>query len=128
MRITVFGATGRTGRHLLAAGLRRDHQITAFTRRPEALVDPSALAAVVGGDGRDPQAVRQAVDGADAVISTMSAERRTGPRHVAEVSRVIALAMADLGRRYAKDMPAICQRTRHANPRSTSQLTMRSRP
>jgi uncharacterized protein YbjT (DUF2867 family) len=23
MRITVFGATGRTGRHLLAAGLRR---------------------------------------------------------------------------------------------------------
>jgi uncharacterized protein YbjT (DUF2867 family) len=101
MRITVFGATGRTGRHLLAAGQRRDHQITAFTRRPEALVDPSALAAVVGGDGRDPQAVRQAVDGADAVISTMSAERRTGPRHVAEVSRVIALAMADLGRRYA---------------------------
>jgi uncharacterized protein YbjT (DUF2867 family) len=35
MRITVFGATGRTGRHLLAAGLRRDHQLTAFTAAPK---------------------------------------------------------------------------------------------
>jgi putative NADH-flavin reductase len=30
MRITVFGATGRTGRCILAEGLRRDHQLTAF--------------------------------------------------------------------------------------------------
>jgi uncharacterized protein YbjT (DUF2867 family) len=35
MRITVFGATGRTGRHLLAEGLRRDHQLTAFTAAPK---------------------------------------------------------------------------------------------
>ena len=26
MRITVFGATGRTGRHSLAGGLRREHR------------------------------------------------------------------------------------------------------
>ena len=38
MRITVFGATGRTGRYFLAEGLRRDHQLTAFTRWPAALV------------------------------------------------------------------------------------------
>jgi hypothetical protein len=37
--------------------------------------------------GRDPHTVRKAVDGADAVISTVSAERRKGPNHVAEVSR-----------------------------------------
>ena len=29
MRITVFGATGRTGRYILAEGVRRDHQLTA---------------------------------------------------------------------------------------------------
>ena len=46
MRITVFGATGRTGRFILAEGLRRDHQLTAFTRWPAALVAPSTLAAV----------------------------------------------------------------------------------
>jgi putative NADH-flavin reductase len=87
MRITVFGATGRTGRYILAEGLRRDHQLTAFTRWPAALVGPSTLAAVVHGDGRDPHTVRKAIDGADAVISTVSAERRKGPNHVAEVSR-----------------------------------------
>ena len=40
MRITVFGATGRTGRYILAGGLRRDHQLTPFTRWPAALVGP----------------------------------------------------------------------------------------
>jgi putative NADH-flavin reductase len=75
MRITVFGATGRTGRYILAEGLRRDHQLTAFTRWPAALVGPSTLA-------DSPQAI----DGADAVISSVSAERRKGPNHVAEVS------------------------------------------
>jgi hypothetical protein len=33
MRITVFGATGRTGRYILAEGLRRDHQLTAYPGR-----------------------------------------------------------------------------------------------
>jgi biliverdin reductase / flavin reductase len=41
MRITVFGATGRTGRYILAEGVRRDHQLTAFTRWPAALVGQS---------------------------------------------------------------------------------------
>jgi putative NADH-flavin reductase len=97
VRITAFGATGRTGRHLLAEGLRRGHQITAFTRRPDALADPAALAGVVVGDARDPAAVRKAVDGAEAVISTIGAERRRGPYPVAEATAVIAEVMADLG-------------------------------
>jgi putative NADH-flavin reductase len=66
MRITVFGATGRTGRYILAEGLRRDHQLTAFTRWPAALVGPSTLAAIAMDYGRDPHAVRKATDGADA--------------------------------------------------------------
>jgi putative NADH-flavin reductase len=44
MKLTVFGATGRTGRHLLTEGARRGHQLTAFARRPQALDDPAALA------------------------------------------------------------------------------------
>ena len=85
MRITVFGATGRTGRYILAEGLRRDRQLTAFTRWPAALVGPSTLAAVAMDDDRDPHTVRKAIDGADAVISTVSAEQRKGPNHIAEV-------------------------------------------
>ena len=97
MKLTVFGSTGRTGRHVLTEGLRRGHRITAFTRRPDTLPDPSTLAAVVSGDGRDPQAVRKAIAGADAVIAIVVAARRSGPHHTAEVAQVITDAMADLG-------------------------------
>lgn len=34
MKIAVFGATGRTGRHVLEQGMHRGHLMTAFTRRP----------------------------------------------------------------------------------------------
>lgn len=109
MRITVFGATGRTGRHVLEQGLRRGHKLTAFTRRPEALTDladradradladRAGLAAVVSGDGRDPAAVRRAIDGADGVIAVIAPSRRKGPHHTTEVLRAVTGSMADLG-------------------------------
>src|SRR5262245_46537141 len=97
MKITVVGATGRTARHLLAEGLRRGHQLTALTHRPQALENPTALAAVVHGDGRDPDAVRKAIDGADAVISTVPGAVRNDPHRLTDVSRVLTQAMADLG-------------------------------
>src|SRR4029450_11862448 len=62
------------GRYILAAGLRRDHQLTAFTRWPAALAGPSTLA----------HTVRKAIDGVDAVISTVppsgARARTTSPR------------------------------------------------
>jgi putative NADH-flavin reductase len=97
MRITVVGSTGRTGRLVLAEGLRRGHQLTAFTRRPETLPGSSGLTDVVSGDGRDPQAVRRAITSADAVIAIVSARSRKGPHHAAAVSRVLTEAMTDLG-------------------------------
>lgn len=97
MRVTVFGATGRTGRHVVAEGVRRGHRVTAFTRRPDSLADPSSLAAVVHGDGRDPEAVARAVAGADAVIAIVSAAGRTGPFQTAEVAKVIVDAMTRAG-------------------------------
>jgi NAD(P)H-binding len=97
MRITVVGATGRTARHVLAEGLRRGHQMTALTSRPHALDDRSALAAVVHGEGRDPHAVREAINGADAVISAVPGAVRNDPHRLADLARVLTRAMADLG-------------------------------
>jgi putative NADH-flavin reductase len=79
--------------------LRRGHEITAFTRRPDALTEPSAsaLAAVVRGDGRDPVSVRKASAGADAVIAIISSGSRKGPHQAEEVSRQLVRQMADLG-------------------------------
>jgi hypothetical protein len=86
VRITVFGATGRTGRYILAEGPRRDHQLTAFTRWPAALVGPSTLAAVAwttAATRYSPQGNRRCRRG----DLHRSAERRKGSNHVAEVSR-----------------------------------------
>lgn len=97
MNITVFGSTGRTGRHILAEGLRRGHRITAASRRPHLLHDTAALAAVVTGDGRDPHTVRTAITDADAVIAIIGAASRNGPHHAAAVAKVITKAMSELG-------------------------------
>lgn len=103
LNLTVIGATGRTGRHVLTEGIRRGHRITAFTRRPEALPDAAETARatrvtrVVQGDGRDLDRVRTAVDGADAVIAIVAANTRKGPHPAAEVSRTLVAAMTEAG-------------------------------
>jgi NAD(P)H-binding len=97
MNLTIVGATSRTGRHVLEQGLRRGHSLTAFTRRPEALADIRGLADVVAGDGRDPEAVRQAITGADGVIAIIAAPGRGGPHCMADVARVVTRAMVDQG-------------------------------
>ncbi|WP_166351267.1 NAD(P)-dependent oxidoreductase [Phytoactinopolyspora limicola] len=97
MRITVFGAAGRTGRLVAADGIRRGHEITACTRRPDALDDLSGLARVVSGDGRDPTVVETAVTGADAVISIVSPPGRKGPHHTAAVAETVTSVMKAQG-------------------------------
>src|SRR5437762_14132637 len=70
-RIAVIGSTGRTGKLVLAEGLRRGYALTAFTRRPAELAGIDGLSAVVKGDGRKSDDVRRAVQG-------RSEERRVG--------------------------------------------------
>jgi putative NADH-flavin reductase len=93
-RITVFGAAGRTGQLVLREGRRRGHEMTAFTRRPEGTLEADR---VVRGDGRDPDAVRAAVGGAEAVIVIVAAGGRKGPHETADVAKVITSEMTELG-------------------------------
>jgi uncharacterized protein YbjT (DUF2867 family) len=97
VNLTVFGAAGRTGRHVVEQAMARGHRVTAFTRRPAALADCAGLAEVVHGYGRDPQAVREAVRGADAVIAVIGPASRKGPHQVAEVADTLIAAMGDEG-------------------------------
>jgi putative NADH-flavin reductase len=71
-RIAVIGSTGRTGRLVLNEGIRREHAITAFTRRPEELAGVQGLHAVVAGDGRRREDIQEAVSGQDAIISIVA--------------------------------------------------------
>jgi putative NADH-flavin reductase len=97
MKLTVFGSSGRTGRHLLIEAARREHEVTAFTRRPETLAEEQANLRIVSGDGRDPIPVAAAVAGADAVIAIIAARSRRGPHQAAAVAETITTAMSELG-------------------------------
>jgi putative NADH-flavin reductase len=71
MKIALFGANGPTGRLLTQMALDQDHRVVAFTRRPDAFPIEHRHLQVVGGDVHDATVVESAIDGTDAVVSTL---------------------------------------------------------
>lgn len=71
MKLAVFGANGPTGRLLTQLALDEDHDVIAFTRRPAVFPIEHRRLAVVGGDVHDSVAVASAIEGTDAVLSTL---------------------------------------------------------
>jgi putative NADH-flavin reductase len=69
-KITVLGATGPTGRHIVAQALSRGYDVTALVRSPEKAADLKGVKLVVG-DVRDEKALRRAIGGRDAVVSAL---------------------------------------------------------
>src|SRR5687767_13468877 len=71
MKVTVIGSTGGSGRaaveHLLSAG----HEVTAFSRRADAVDIRSDRLQFVNGDVMNAADVERAVEGRDAVIVTL---------------------------------------------------------
>jgi putative NADH-flavin reductase len=74
MRILVFGAAGRTGRHVVEQALGHGHDVTAFIHATPLALQDSALA-TAHGDVLDFDSVRAAVTGQDAVVSTLGMGR-----------------------------------------------------
>lgn len=71
MRLAVFGANGPTGRLLTRLALDEDHGVIAFTRHPETFPLEHRRLRVAAGDVHDVDAVRSAIEGVDAVLSTL---------------------------------------------------------
>jgi putative NADH-flavin reductase len=71
MNITIFGATGRTGQRLVERALDAGHHVTAFARTPSKLEVEHEQLTVVQGDVTDPDAVAEAIAGAEAVLSVL---------------------------------------------------------
>ena len=71
MNLLVLGASGRTGRLVVEQALAAGHTVTALVRSPEKLTTNNANLRVVRGEATDPTAVSSALEGADAVISTL---------------------------------------------------------
>ena len=71
MKLTIFGATGKTGRYLLEQALAKGHTVTVLARTPDKLTLRHDRLHVVQGDIRDAARVAQAVAGAGAVLSVL---------------------------------------------------------
>lgn len=72
-RILLFGATGRTGGHVLNYALEKGYAVTALVRNPEKLAITSAQLKVVKGFPTNAEDVKSAMEDCDILISTLSA-------------------------------------------------------
>jgi putative NADH-flavin reductase len=71
MKLAVFGANGPTGRLLTQLALDEGHDVVAFTRRPDAFPIEHGRLEIAAGDVHDAATVASAIDGTDAVLSTL---------------------------------------------------------
>jgi putative NADH-flavin reductase len=69
--LLLLGATGLTGRHLLAGALERGHEVTVLVRDPGKLTAEHPRLRTVVGSATDPATVDDALAGRDAVLCAL---------------------------------------------------------
>jgi putative NADH-flavin reductase len=82
MKLTIFGATGGTGKQLIEQALAAGNEVVAFARTPSKISTSHEHLAIVRGELADPAAIERAIRGADAVISVL------GPRPQEDLRRM----------------------------------------
>ena len=92
MLLSVFGATGRTGRLVVDQALAKGHAVTAYLRESATLATAIPLT-LVRGDLEDTGAVERAVRGADAVVSALGPRRGTPAGFLSHAARTVTAAM-----------------------------------
>jgi putative NADH-flavin reductase len=99
MNLTVFGATGGIGQEIVRQALTAGHQVTAVVRDPARLAVTGAGLEVFRADLTDPEALRPAVTGRDAVLSGLGARSRKDAGVAARLTRTVLQAMEAEGTR-----------------------------
>lgn len=93
-RVLIVGATGGTGRQLVALALERGHVVTALVRDPPRLQIEHPQLRIVQGDVLDYASVEAAVRGQEAVICALGHKRFFYPtRILSEGTRNLLRAM-----------------------------------
>jgi uncharacterized protein YbjT (DUF2867 family) len=96
MRIVVFGASGGTGKALVAQALDRGDDVVAFLH-DEAKADFPEPVRVVVGDAIDPVAVDRAIHGVDAVLVALGVIPWKAGTTLSDATKNIIAAMYDRG-------------------------------
>jgi uncharacterized protein YbjT (DUF2867 family) len=81
-RVLILGATGGTGRQLVAQALERGYAVTALVRDPSRLPVHHPQLAVVSGDVLDAGSVEAAMRGQEAVLSALGHKRYFYPTRI----------------------------------------------
>jgi putative NADH-flavin reductase len=76
MKTVVFGASGRTGLLTVYQALEKGHIVTAFARKSSSVTIQHKNLQIIQGDILEFKKVKEAVQGQDAVISTLGVESR----------------------------------------------------
>ncbi|WP_433193879.1 NAD(P)-dependent oxidoreductase [Nocardia sp. CA-107356] len=105
MRITVFGANGRTGRLLTGQALAAGHQVSAVTRQPDSFPLHHDRLEVVGADVLDPVAVDAAVAERDAVLSALGVP--AGKEPISTYSSGVANIVAAMDRHRVRRLAVV---------------------
>jgi putative NADH-flavin reductase len=121
MKLTIFGASGRTGRPLVEQALGAGHDVTAFMRNPAKLQVKHDRLRIVQGDVQDATKVEEAIKGADVVLSVLGHSKDSpdniqtvATEHIVKamkqhgVKRIISLTGA--GVKDPKDEPKLVDR------------------
>ncbi|CAM5248719.1 hypothetical protein SALBM135S_09009 [Streptomyces alboniger] len=93
MKLTVFGATGGIGGEIVKQALAAGHQVTAVVRDPARLTATGTGLEVYRADLKDPEALRAAVAGRDAVLSGLGARKRSDAGVATGLTRSVLRAM-----------------------------------
>ena len=73
MNVAIFGATGMTGRFVLAEALARGHNVTVLVRDPDKLDIEHDNLTAIAGNVLDAEAAEKAMIGQDAVLTVLGA-------------------------------------------------------
>lgn len=92
-RITVFGATGGTGKQLVKQALAAGYEVVAYVRDPSKLDMNHERLTVVSGELSDQASIENAIRGADAVLSTLGPHGRSRDKPITRGMQNISATM-----------------------------------
>ena len=97
MKITVFGATGDTGKQIVKQALEAGYEVIAYARNPSKLNITHDHLTIIQGELFDAHSIENAVKGADAVLSTLGPRRGSKDRPLTQGMQNIISAMKNQG-------------------------------
>jgi putative NADH-flavin reductase len=106
LKIAIFGASGRTGRHLLDAALRRGHDVRAVYRTATLNARSANLEIIVAGDICDEASIEAAVHGCDVICSAVGLRRADPANPWSAIT-----SPADLNARFSAALVSVLSRS-----------------